>query len=414
MTGLKSRLVFHSWSLSRGVCAVLILPCFIVPLLGVQDHSTSPTSGAASFAAISAKADAARDANRLEEAASLYKKALALRPSWSEGWWSLGTIAYDQNSYAEAVHAFEKLTVLVPRNGNAYVMLGLSEFELGRDVLALQHLEKGASLGLDKNVSLRYVALYHEAIVRQRLGRFQAAQETLEQLCLQGVQSDELAVTLGMVLLRMRGKEPPATGSEVATVVSGVGHAGCLAGQKSFDAARKEMSALVSAHPEFPNIHYALGILLLEASDLNGADAEFQQEIKNNPADIVSRLQIAAAMYKTNSAGGVPYAEQAVKLAPQQPFAHYLLGMLLLDVDDYQKAIPELEIAQKAFPRESKIYLALGSAYSRAGRKQEAAQARATFSRLKEEEDKAAAAGQPGSGADSGKIPVGEVPATPQ
>jgi len=379
-------------------------------------HADSPST-VSNFASLSAKADAARDANRLEEAASLYRKALALRPNWSEGWWSLGTIEYDQNSYPEAVHAFERLTALVPRNGNAYVMLGLSEFELGRDVLALQHLEKGAGLGLDKNLDLRYVALYHEAIVRQRLGRFQAAQETLEQLCLQGVQSDALASTLGMVMLRMRSKEPPDPSSEDAEIVARVGHAGCLAGQKRFDEAKNDLTAVVGQHPTYPNIHYALGILLLEASDLTGANAEFKEEIKNNPADIVSRLQIAAAMYKTDSAAGVPYAEEAVKRAPQQPFGHYLLGMLLLDTDDYQRAIPELEIAQKAFPRESKIYVALGSAYSRAGRKQEAAHARSTFTRLKEEEDKAAAANEPGSAStstDSGKIPVGDVPATPQ
>ena len=417
MTGLVSCLASGFCRPFRNVCGVLIVSLLGLPVLGFQArqaHDDASASGEATFAATSAKADAARDANRLEEAESLYKKALALRPDWSEGWWSLGTIEYDRSAYADAVYAFEKLTALVPKNGNAYVMFGLSEFELGRDVPALQHLEKGASLGLDQNINLRYVALYHVGIVRQRLGRFQAAQETLEQLCLQGVQSDALASTLGMVLLRMRSKEPPPPGSQDAEVVTRVGHAGCLAGQKKFDEAKKELTAVVGEHPEYPNIHYALGIVLLEASDLSGANAEFKEEIKNNPADIVSRLQIAAAMYKTDSAGGVPYAEEAVRLAPQQPFGHYLLGMLLLDVDDYQKAIPELEIAQKAFPRESKIYLAMGSAYSRAGRKQEAAQARATFTRMKEEDDKAGS-GDPGSGTTgSGKIPVGEVPATPQ
>jgi len=56
-----------------------------------------------------------------------------------------------------------------------------------------------------------------------------------------------------------------------------------------------------------------------------------------------------------------------------------------LDVDQYQKAIAELEIAQKAFPQEAKIYFALGSAYARAGRKEDAAKARAEFARLDKE-----------------------------
>src|SRR5262249_42121926 len=105
-------------------------------------------------------------------------------------------------------------------------------------------------------------------------------------------------------------------------------------------------------------------------------------EIGNNPGDVVSRLQIAAATYKIDSATGLPYAEEAVRLSPQQPFAHYLFGILQLDTGDYSRAIPELETARKAFPRETRIYLALATAYSRAGRKQDAARMRAEFQRL--------------------------------
>jgi tetratricopeptide (TPR) repeat protein len=363
----------------------------------------------ASFVALAAKADAARDANRLDDALLLYKNALALRPGWAEGWWSLGTIQYDQNAYAEAARAFRKVVTLAPRNGTAYVMLGLSEFELGRDDLALQHLEKGESLGLDKDPELRHVFLYHQGVLLQRRGKFQAARDILEQLCLQGVESGELVRTLGMTLLRQRSKAQPAPGSEDAEVVTRVGRAGCLAGQKNFDEGRKDLGAVVSQHPKYPWIHYAFGLFLVEASDLPAAVAEFKAEIENNPADVVSRLQIAVAMYKTDSAAGLPYAEEAVKLAPQQPFGHYLLGMLLLDTDNYQKAIPELEIAQKAFPRESRIYLALGTAYSRAGRKQDAARVRAAFQRLTEGQTSKAGSGQEGGDA-GGRIRVEDVP----
>ncbi len=152
----------------------------------------SPPASAATFAKLSAQADAARDANRLDEALPLYRKALALRPGWAEGWWSLGTIAYDRNSYDEAARAFQKVTQLAPGNGTAYVMLGLSEFELGHDDSARKHLDKGAALGLDKDPELRHVALYHQGVLLQRQGQFEAARLTLGQLCLQGVQTDEV------------------------------------------------------------------------------------------------------------------------------------------------------------------------------------------------------------------------------
>jgi predicted Zn-dependent protease len=86
--------------------------------------------------------------------------------------------------------------------------------------------------------------------------------------------------------------------------------------------------------------------------------------------------------YRVDSQDGLKYARQARKLAPGMPFTHYLLGLLLLDTGNAAGAIPELEFAQKAFPKEANIYFSLGNAYARVGRKVEASKARAEFVRL--------------------------------
>jgi len=365
------------------VCSLCLL-AILLPIstpLSAQDKQAA----ASNSATVAAQADAARDAERLDEAVMLYRKALTLRPAWAEGWWSLGTIQYDQNAYTEAARAFQKLTVLTPRNGTAYVMLGLSEFELGRDELSLQHIQKGKNIGFDKDLKLRQVALYHEGVLLQRKGRFGPAQETLEQLCLLGGQSDEAASALGMTLLRLTTKNPPPQGSADADIVVRIGRAECLAGQKKYEEARPGFEEVVKENPNYPNIHYAYGLFLLELRDLAGGVEQLKQEIKNNPDDVFARLRIAAAQYKEDSAAGIPYAEEALRLSPGLPFGHYLLGLLLLDTDESARAIPKLEIAQKTFSRDPKIYFALGSAYSRTGRKQDAARARATFERLSKE-----------------------------
>jgi tetratricopeptide (TPR) repeat protein len=183
-------------------------------------------------------------------------------------------------------------------------------------------------------------------------------------------------------VFRLSPKLAPPRGTPGAQIVLKVGHAACLTAQKKFDEARKEYAAVVSAYPAYPNIHYVFGKFLAEADDAPAAVAQFQQEIKNNPADINSRLEIAATQYKLDSAAGIPYAEQAVHLNPRIAFAHYLLGLLYLDTDQYQKAIPQLELAQRSFPKDAKVYFALGSAYARAGRKHDADKARQTFQRL--------------------------------
>jgi len=82
--------------------------------------------------------------NRLDEAVALYGKALALRPSWPEGWWALGTLDYDRNAYQEAATAFQRAVALQPKAGSPRVMLGLCQFELGQDDAALKNIHEGA------------------------------------------------------------------------------------------------------------------------------------------------------------------------------------------------------------------------------------------------------------------------------
>lgn len=348
----------------------------------------------ADFATLSAKADAAREVDRLDEAARLYRRALVLRSSWAEGWWSLATLEYDRDHYSQAASAFKKVIALQPNNGTAQAMLGLCEFELGQDEAALRHIQKGKGLGLQKNPELWHVILFHEGILLQRKGSFQAAQDTLEELCLQTDSNDKAAMILGMTMLRQTAKELPVPGSKDDHIILLVGRAQCLAGQKKYDRARPDFESVVDQYPEYPNIHYAFGLFLFEIRDVREGVEQMKQDIANNPRNVIARLRIAAAEYKQDSAAGLPYAKEAVELDPDQPFAHMLLGLLRLDVDDYLNAIPELEIARKGLPREPKIYAALGTAYSRAGRKQEATQARLTFARITQEEKRKSSAGR--------------------
>jgi tetratricopeptide (TPR) repeat protein len=342
-------------------------------------------SGTEGFDAVARRADAARDADRLDEAVSLYNKALVLRPKWAEGWWWLGTMEYDRNNYRAAAAAFRQLIPLAPKNGTAFAMLGLSEFELGQDASALKHLEEAKRLEISSNPQLRQVVLYHDGILLLRAGKYRAAETPLGALCRESVPNQDVLRALGQAVLRISPKDTPPEETPGADVVRRVGHASCISVQKKYDQARREYTELLTEYPQYPNLHYAFGKFLAETNDVPDAVAEFQNEIKNNPEDIYSRLEIAATQYKINSAAGIPYAEQAVQFNPHIAFAHYLLGLLYLDVDDYQKAIPQLELAEKAFPNDAKVYFALGSAYSRAGRKTEAEKARAMFQKLSAE-----------------------------
>ena len=360
--------------------ASLLLAALLLQSAAAQPQATKPAPQ--DFATLSAQAQQASEQNRLDEAIALYRKALAVRPAWAEGWWSLGTIQYDRNSYKEAASAFERLTALQPKKGSPRVMLGLCQFELGDDEHALKNIQEGRQLGTNPDSQFQQVMLYHEGLLLLRKAHFESAAEVFWDLSAQGVRSDELALGLGMTALRMLPKDLPAESDPGREVVRRVGQAESLAALKRFDEAKRAYSDLVSNYPNFPNMQYAYGHFLLNANDPDAAVAAFQQELKNSPQNVPARLQIAAARYRLDSTAGLPYAQEAVKLAPQLPFAHYLLGLLLLDTGDFASAIPELEFARKGLSQEAGVYFALGNAYAKAGRKEDAANARLTFARL--------------------------------
>ena len=105
------------------------------------------TTGSNTFETLAKSADEARDAGRLDEAVKAYRRALALNPKWAEGWWSLGTLYYDGDRYAEAEMAFGKVVALDPKQGTARAMLGLCEFELGQPERALKDIEAEQDAG---------------------------------------------------------------------------------------------------------------------------------------------------------------------------------------------------------------------------------------------------------------------------
>ena len=82
---------------------------------------------APSFSTLSTEAQAARDANQLEKAVELYKKALKLKPNWEDGLWSLGSIAYDLNQYKDCSWAFGKLSGLKPDGTPGWKILPISK-----------------------------------------------------------------------------------------------------------------------------------------------------------------------------------------------------------------------------------------------------------------------------------------------
>lgn len=362
--------------------AVVFVHVAVVSAQGASGQVRPAQTGSPAFQNLAAKATAAQDAGKLDEAVPLFHQALTLNPHWVEGWWSLGELDYQDDHFTAAAGEFKKAAALDPKYGTARAMLGLCEFELGQEKEALNDIEASRVLGVEQDPQLRQVILYHEGILLQRASRYEQASMALSSLCLSGVRSAGLAQIFGMTMLHIDSKTPPADNTPEDDVVQHIGRGACLSSANQYDQARHEYDYVLQHDPHFPLVHYAYGRFLLEARDAPGAIEAFKQEITEAPDSVLARLEIAATEYKLDSAAGIPYAREAVEIVPQSPLPHYFLGLLLLDTGDYQGSIPHLEIAKNAFPKDAKIYWSLGVAYAHVGRPKEAAEARLTFAQI--------------------------------
>lgn len=349
-----------------------------------QPAAQRPKDPPQAFDRLAAEANAAREGDRLEEAMDKYRRALALRPQWAEGWWYLATIHYDRDDYAEAARGFKEAARLQPKAGAAWAMLGICEFQLARYDDALIHIQQGRQVGVNDNVELTRVMRYHEGLLSILKGEFERGQQTLGTLSYEGLKSEDLIIALGLATLRI-GMTPRQVDINYRDrdLIRRAGLAEHFAAQKNMSDAQREYDLLARDYARVANVQYAYGRYLLANRDEDGALAAFLKELENWPKHILARCQIAnIKLQRKEIQDGLKYAEEAVRQAPRLPLAHYLYGRLLLEAGQNERAVEALETTAKMVPNEAKTYFALARAYTRVKRKADADRARETFTRL--------------------------------
>lgn len=344
------------------------------------------TAAAASFPELAKQAAAARDRKQADQAIRLYRECLGLNPSWAEGWWYLGTLLYDGNRFADGRDALARFLQNEPKSAPGWAMLGLCEFETAQYEQALSHLQRGLSLGLAGNPQIRQVSRYHVAILLTHFSQFEASLQIFVQMAAEGVEDPNTKAAAGIAALRMPllPAEVPAAQRELAAQV---GRAVFDTGARHAAEAKREFDELVVEYPDTPEIHYLYGGFLL-LSDADRAIGEWKREIEISPRHVAARLQLAFEYLKRGDTSvALPYAEEAVRLEPNSFVARNALGRVLVEAGELKRGIPELEAACKLSPESPENHVALASAYTKAGRTNDAARERAEFLRLKKQQE---------------------------
>ena len=335
----------------------------------------------ASFDDLAGRAAAAREQGQLEEALSLYRKALAARSKWDEGRWYEATLLYELDRHGEAKAAFSEVLRREPAHAGALGLRGLCEYELRQYEAALADLLDARKMGVARSAGIAPVVTYHAAILLTRAGEFEVANQMLTEFVPDGTDTPQVIEAFGLNVLRMPllPSELPAPAREQVLLA---GHAGYAIAARHVGPARTALDSLVTRYPKTPHAHYARGVFFL-TEDSERALADFRRELEISPSHVPARLQIAFEYLKRGEAAeALPVAVEAAKLAPDHFAARLALGQVLLEMKDIQRAIPELEKAANLAPGSPQTQFMLARAYVRAGRAADAARARAEFTRL--------------------------------
>ncbi len=351
--------------------------------------ATPPVQGLPqkSFGQIVQQADAARVADRTNDAIALYSEGVRLRPSWSEGWWSLGSLLYDQDRFSEAESSLKRFIAIAPKPAPAYAFLALCEYETHEYDHALQHFQAWAREGSPGTDELIDVAGFHWALLLTRGGRFPQALYLLDAKAQKLGGTPALIEAMGLASLRMPSlpEDYPAQQRELVW----------LAGKAAYYASAHEpyrtqeyANRLLTRYGGQPNVHYFRGTLFAFEKDRSAEAEEYEQELKISPQHVPAMVELALVrVYQERSAEAVPLAERAAALEPKNSRAHYALGWGLVDTGRPQEGARELERAKQLAPDSAAIRFILAKAYRTLGQKEQAKRESAAFLALKDKQE---------------------------
>ena len=333
------------------------------------------------FSTLSQQAQTARDAHQLEKAVELYKRALKLQPKWEEGLWNVGSISYDLDQYKECVLAFDKLAELKPDGAPVWTMAGLCEYRLRNYGSALDDFTRVEQLGFAENAELARAARLHYALMLIKAARFEKAIAVLTDLTRVDKKTPEIIAAAGIAGLRRLWLPPEVPESE-RDLVYRTGDAMASAMELNYKEANQKFEALLQAYPSEPNVHFRYGALLYIQDSDRGIE-EIKKALALAPDHVPALVSLSViALKREDSKAAREYGELAVKAGPADFATHLVLGRALIACEDPAHAVSELQQAVKLAPDDPDAHFSLATAYSRLGRKEDASREQNEFKRL--------------------------------
>lgn len=174
------------------------------------------------------------------------------------------------------------------------------------------------------------------------------------------------AVLLAGSARRMGARDNPSSGQEFQQ--------GLLALQSGhFADAIEKLTAAKHGHPDDARIRNFLGIALAALGRNSEAAAEYQEAIRLDPGMHDAYRNLGFLEWNQHQLqAAVKHLSRAVQLSPQDSFAHYYLGRVYLDAQQYRQAFDQLEQSRAAWPNDPGFLIEAARGYAALGRQKEA------------------------------------------
>jgi Flp pilus assembly protein TadD len=128
------------------------------------------------------------------------------------------------------------------------------------------------------------------------------------------------------------------------------------------DEAEAEYRTLAAAHPDVPQIHHNLAVLLTKKKDTAGAEAEYQKALEVRP-DYTEGYAGLSNLYLTSGQGpkAVELLTKAVAARPQDASLQFQLGFAQFTTGQYEPAEAAFKAASTLDPANAEPYYYLGT-----------------------------------------------------
>jgi tetratricopeptide (TPR) repeat protein len=279
-----------------------------------------------------------------KEAAPLYRKALALSPSFPGVRLNLGLALFKGGELKQSIEAFQPLLKSQPPGSmeelRLTTLIGTAYYGLGEYAKAVPFFKKAAAND-KQNLPLR-LSLAHSCLWSKQ---YKCVLDTYHEILTLNAESAEADMLAGEALDEM--KDTPG--------------------------AIQQFRAAVKANPKEPDVHYGLGYLLWIQKQYAEAASEFRAELENNPNYAQAMTYLAdTEIHLNHPETALPLIEKVLRIDPDNQMAHLDLGIVYSDLGRKDDALKELKEAARLAPEDVNVHWRLGRLYRSMGRNDEA------------------------------------------